>query len=129
MELADQINYILSPLAIKDRSEKIYQLTLEGKTHFTWNEEKIDDVSSLVYQTIKKNYPDFKIPFHSRWRHFNVGGVDRLKVLDEKLKPLSPKEKPKSKLDLVFISVLLDAGAGSSWSYKDPFDGKEYNRS
>lgn len=32
-------------------------------------------------------------------------------------------------IDLFFVSVLLDAGAGDHWRYVEPGTGKEYERS
>jgi hypothetical protein len=32
-------------------------------------------------------------------------------------------------IDLFFVSVLLDAGAGDHWRYKEPKTGQEYERS
>lgn len=131
-ESKDQINYLLDSVSIKERSQKIYELSNDGGTHFKWNQDKFESVVDLVYKNIKKNFPSLdNIPFHSRWRHFNVGGVDRIALLDEKLSNLSPKDRIKSKLDLVFVSVLLDAGAGPKWKFEDPLDKdkKIYNRS
>lgn len=38
-------------------------------------------------------------------------------------------ERCRRLLDLFLVSVLLDAGAGNSWSYKSKEDGKTYRRS
>ncbi len=38
-------------------------------------------------------------------------------------------EKCKRMLDLFLVSVLLDAGAGPSWSYKSTENGRIYRRS
>ena len=32
---------------------------------------------TLVADVTRRRYPDLQIPFHSRWRHFEAGGVDR----------------------------------------------------
>ena len=77
------INYIFSPKAIRDKAQKIYDLSLEGKTNFQVNEDKLPEVSKYVLEVIHSNYPTLTIPFHSRWGHFNVGGVDRVKKLLE----------------------------------------------
>lgn len=129
MSEKEQIDYLLGPLSIKERAQKIFDCCCDGKTHFKWNHEKLNDVVELVYKNIKKNFPSLEIPFHSRWRHFNGGEINRIAALEEKLENFSPKNKIKSKLDLVFISVLLDAGAGPDWKFKDPFDNKNYTRS
>jgi len=52
-----------------------------------------------------------------------------LAELDQKLSIADPKEKVRSKIDLVVASVLLDAGAGPDWKYKEQQTGKNYTRS
>ena len=38
-------------------------------------------------------------------------------------------EKTRRLIDLFFVSVLLDAGAGDDWRYKEPESGQVYERS
>ena len=35
----------------------------------------------MVALTLKR-FPDLRIPYHSRWRHFEAGGIDRKAQLD-----------------------------------------------
>jgi hypothetical protein len=51
--------------------------------HFTVNDDALPSVATLVAQTTRSRYPNLKIPYHSRWRHFEVGGVDRRAWLNE----------------------------------------------
>ena len=122
-------HYIFSTSAIRDKAEDLFQCMLEGRTHFHLFPEKIDEVAHYIQEVTKKNYPEGNIPFHSRWGHFNVGGVERLEELLEELKTLDSVEQTKSKLDLVLISVLLDAGIGSHWKYKEASTGQLWGRS
>ena len=80
-----QIDYLLSPAAIRERAAKIFTLTREGKAHFQFHPEKQEATVDYVLSVIRKNYPDLNIPFHSRWGHFRVGGVDRAKQFDQSL--------------------------------------------
>ena len=123
----EQIDYLLSPEAIRERTFKVYELAKSGKTNFQVNDDKLQEVSNFVLTVIKENYPDLNIPFHSRWGHFKVGGINRVDTLDEIIKPLDNLERARIKLDLVITSVLLDAGAGPKWQFNE--DGKDYNRS
>ena len=75
---------------------------------------------------IHERYPDLAIPLHSRWRHFNIGGIDRWARIAA---PLSREERCRVAIDLVIPSVLLDAGAGDAWRYRERGDGAEYARS
>lgn len=123
------LDFLLSPLAIRQSAEAIFDLTKNGKTHFTYHPEKFNGVVDYVIEVIKENYPSLEIPFHSRWGHFRVGGINRVSDLDEKLKNADALEKARTKLDLVITSVLLDAGAGAEWKYFEKSSGKSFNRS
>jgi len=125
----NEINYLLSPAAIRERAKKIFQLTESGNTSFIYHPEKLKPTVDYVLSVIKKNYPDLEIPFHSRWGHFRAGKIDRVKDLDQKLAQADKKEKARSKLDLVITSVLLDAGAGMQWKYQEKESGKTFSKS
>jgi hypothetical protein len=123
------LDFLLSPMAIRQSAEAIFDLTKNGNTHFTYHPEKFNGVVDYVIEVIKENYPSLEIPFHSRWGHFRVGGINRVSDLDEKLKNTDALEKARTKLDLVITSVLLDAGAGAEWNYSEKSSGKSFNRS
>lgn len=122
------LDYILSPLCIRDGARKIFEETKSGKTHFNLHEDKISSTVDFVMQTISENYPDMNIPFHSRWGHFRPG-TDRSVWLKEKIAHLDPLEQARIKWDLVIPSVLLDAGAGAEWKYHEKETGRDYSRS
>ena len=123
------LDFLLSPLAIRKSAEALFELSLNGGTHFAYHPEKFDHTVDYVIDVIKENYPTLEIPFHSRWGHFRAGGIDRSKFLDEKLKGQDKLEIARTKLDLVITSVLLDAGAGAEWKYSEASSGKNFNRS
>ena len=124
-----QVDYILSPEAIRASTTKIYDYVQSGKSAFLIHINKLDEVTSYVLKVIEKNYPDLNIPFHSRWGHFRAGGVDRALQLEKKLLNLDKLEIARVKLDLVITSVLLDAGAGANWSYLEKSTDKTFSRS
>jgi hypothetical protein len=125
------LDFLLSPLAIRRSAEAIFDLAKNDKTHFTYHPEKFDEVIDYVIEVIKDNYPTLDIPFHSRWGHFRVGGINRVALLDEKLSSIGADklEIARTKLDLVITSVLLDAGAGADWKYHEASSQKYFNRS
>ena len=127
--MSQDLDYILSPRCIRDGANKIFESTKNGKTHFTFHPEKLNPTVDFVMETIRENYPDLNIPFHSRWGHFKPGGVDRSKWLQEKIQNLDKMEQARVKWDLVIPSVLLDAGAGAAWKLHEKETGKDYNRS
>ncbi|NJO40897.1 MAG: URC4/urg3 family protein [Cyanobacteria bacterium CRU_2_1] len=124
------IAYLRSTQAIRDRCGRLFELACQGKLeHFSCDLGKLDRVAEYVIQVMQKAYPDLRIPFHSRWRHFEAGGIDRLAQLNQKLVHLEALEQARSKFDLAITSVLLDAGAGAAWRYIEPTTGKAFWRS
>lgn len=124
-----QIDYLLSPKAIRDKANQIFELTQKGQTHFTYHPEKLNPTVDFVLQVIQKKYPDLNIPFHSRWGHFKAGGVNRAEKLKQQILGQDALEKARIQLDLVITSVLLDAGAGASWKYFEESTKQNFNRS
>jgi len=57
-----------------------------------------------------------------------VGNIPRLSELNQQLAELSPTEKAQAKFDLVITSVLLDAGAGANWCYREAETGEVWQR-
>lgn len=127
--LSSELSYLLSPKAIRERTRALYELALSGKTNFKVNSSKLSEVSKFVTEVTLENYPSLKIPFHSRWGHFQVGKVDRLKELEAGLRSKDPRERTRAKYDLAIVSVLLDAGAGPDWKYQESQTGKTWDRS
>ena len=70
--------------------------------------------------------PDYaSIPPHGRLQHFNVGGKDRIAALLAMWpSEIDASERTRRLLDLFLVSVLLDAGAGTAWSYKSLDNGR-----
>lgn len=67
---------------------------------------------------------------HSRYQHFCVGGRDRIaNLLSTFDDSVDQTEKCRRLIDLFMISVLLDAGAGTSWTFKSAENGRMYRRS
>lgn len=124
-----QIDHLLSPKAIRERAAVIFDKTVKGETAFQYHPEKLQPTVDFVMEVIRDNYPDLKIPFHSRWGHFRVGGIDRVKTVDQAIAKLDLLEKARVKLDLVIPSVLLDAGAGATWTFQEKSSGKTFSRS
>ncbi len=124
------VEYLLSTNAIRERSRRVLEFVENGDSpFFTLHRDQLSKVVSLVVEEIKHNYPKLDVPYHSRWRHFSVGGIDREAVLDRLLNTTSRRQAVMAKLELAIVSVLLDAGAGSTWRYREPEMGGEYSRS
>jgi Protein of unknown function (DUF1688) len=133
-EIADQIAYLRSPQAIRDRCGQLFELACADRLpYFRCDLSQLEPVAGYVLEVTQQHYPDFDVPFHSRWRHFEVGaensGKARLALLEAQLAQLSPVDRAKAKFDLAIVSVLLDAGAGADWSYSETQTGQTFCRS
>ena len=89
----------------------------------------MNDAVELVLKEIEVNYPNVKVPFHSRWRHFEFGRHNLCSELMERLPKVSKVENARRRFDLAIVSVLLDAGAGPDWRYNDKKTGIVHGRS
>ncbi|MBD2296132.1 URC4/urg3 family protein [Anabaena sphaerica FACHB-251] len=124
------IRYLRSPISIRERCQELFDLSIAGKSrHFTVNLSQLEAVADYVIAVSWENYPHLQIPFHSRWQHFQAGGVFRLGKFDQKLAGLTPVEKAAIKFDLAVVSVLLDAGAGNNWRYFEQETNLSFGRS
>jgi hypothetical protein len=131
-DLKDQtiIAYLRSPQAIRERCGQLFELACADQLrYFRCDLNQLDQVADYVIQVTRANYPNLDIPFHSRWRHFETGNLSRLTKIENKLSGLSPLEKAQTKFDLAITSVLLDAGAGSVWQFKEPGTTQVFQRS
>ncbi|MFY0583387.1 URC4/urg3 family protein [Cystobacter fuscus] len=107
----------------------LLELGLAGQLeHFRVDTARLPAVADYVLEVTREAYPSLDIPVHSRWGHFDVGGIRRNAELEARLAPLPPAERARAKLDLVVTSVLLDAGSGPRWKYQEP-GGGTYARS
>ena len=97
-------------------------LALDGQVE-GWRVDlaRLADAAELTAAVTRENYPDLRIPFHARARHF-VAGAPRLPEGD-------PAERARAAFDLVILSVLLDAGTGPGWRFADPVSGGTFTRS
>ncbi len=121
------IAYLRTPAAIRERCDRIFKLACDRQlNYFRCDLSNLDKTADYVIDVMRENYPDFNIPFHSRWRHFEVGDSSRLAKLELDLTPIATA---KLKFDLAIISVLLDAGAGADWQYYEPETRQIFRRS
>ncbi|MEM7043661.1 MAG: DUF1688 family protein [Pseudomonadota bacterium] len=124
------IAWLRSPEAIRERAELIMAAAeRDDLEHFRLDLDRLDATADYVIDTIRASYPSLDIPYHSRWRHFAVGGRDRWQELSRELDHVARLERARIRIDLAVISVLLDAGAGERWRYIEPSCGQVFSRS
>ncbi len=126
----DALTILRDPATIRERCAAITRAVDEGRSaYFALARARLDDVAARVERVTRTTYPQLHIPYHSRWRHFEAGGIDRKLRLDALLEGRSAAEQARARIDLTVVSVLLDAGAGARWKYADAESGQHYTRS
>lgn len=126
----DAVSVLRDPATIRSRSAAITRAVDEGRSsHFRIDRERLDAVAERVERVTLAAYPTLAIPFHSRWRHFEAGGIDRKAAMDERLADRTADGLARARVDLTVVSVLLDAGAGPGWRYLEADSGRHFSRS
>lgn len=119
---------LLSAAAVRERAHRMLALG-DRLPNFLVDLPRLDETAKLVIDTTKAAYPTLDVPFHSRWRHFDIDGFDYWDEIDKAMAWPSAAERSRTAFDLVIVSVLLDAGAGPSWKFLYPVSGEYVSRS
>jgi hypothetical protein len=121
---------LLSAQAVRARAHRMLATGLDDKLpHFRVNLGRLDNAVERTLAATLKAYPSLDVPFHSRWRHFIFNGEDRWAAIDRATHWRDPAARVRAAFDLAIVSVLLDAGAGPHWRYRDAASGKSVGRS
>jgi hypothetical protein len=114
----DLLAVLRDPRTIRARCAAVTAAVADERSGwFRLDRSRLPEAVARVVAITRRRYPDLKIPVHSRWRHFEAGGVDRKAELDAALAGLSAADRARARFDLAVVSVLLDAGAGPQWGY------------
>lgn len=114
----DAATLLRSTHAVRDRSAQLLDRARSGESRwFIVDDDALHNTADEVAAVTRDRFPDLEIPYHSRWRHFEAGGIDRRSELERLLGDADPRERARTMIDLTMVSVLLDAGAGANWSY------------
>jgi hypothetical protein len=119
---------LLSAAAVRERAHEMLAAALAGEVA-EWRVDlaKLEAAADLTAQVVREAYPDLDVPFHARWRHFAVEGRDLWAKRDKNW--ADPADQARAAFDLAITSVLLDAGAGPVWRYRDAATGAVLARS
>jgi hypothetical protein len=135
-------DYLLTLESVREQANHVYEAAVAGQlNNFDYHASKLDATADYVvslilvgYLNAKYNAPetdlsqrdcepgDFdKIPPHGRWQHFNAGSVSRLEpLIDEwRAEEIDEIDITRRVVDVIVISVLLDAGAGDHWVFTE----------
>ena len=119
---------LLCSAAVRARCRTLFDAGQQDRlAHFRLRLDRLERCADYVVDTLRAAYPTLAIPYHSRWRHFAVGGRDRWSALAPRFAG-NALERARARFDLAIVSVLLDAGAGTRWRYREAA-GAEYARS
>jgi hypothetical protein len=129
--VADTVERLRNPRTIRERATKFLdRAEAGGSACFRIDRGRLGAAADLVAETTRRRHPALSVPFHSRWRHVEAGGVDRRAALEARLGPgATALERARLHVDLVVASVLLDAGAGPDWRFVEPGTGLVFARS
>jgi hypothetical protein len=111
---------LLTAAAVRARAHLILEAGLTGRLeYFRVDLHRLEQAADLTVPITREAYPSLEIPFHSRWRHFVVEGDDRWTALAGTTPWPAAARRARAEFDLAIVSVLLDAGAGAVWRYRD----------
>ena len=115
--------------AVRERCAMVHRWVAEGRSpYFAIDASRLAAGAAYVADVTREAYPDLTIPYHSRWRHFSAGGIDRWGELAAR-SDADALERARMAADLATVSVLLDAGAGDRWRYCERASGLSFARS
>jgi hypothetical protein len=124
------VRWLRTPEAVRARAALVLQAAGAGATaHLRVDRSRLDHAADVVVRLTRAQYPDLAIPLHSRWRHLELGGRNRWRECLARLDVLDADEIARIRFDLVVPSVLLDAGAGAAWRWREPASGELFARS
>jgi hypothetical protein len=121
---------LLTAAAVRERAHLILGAGLADRLeYFRVDLHRLEQAADLTVAITRRAHPLLEIPFHSRWRHFAIDGDDRWMPIAALERWPSRTARARAEFDLAIISVLLDAGAGVTWRYRDLVTGRNIGRS
>ena len=127
---AAQARGLLNPAAVRERAEEMLTIGVAGGLeHWRVDLDRLPAVARYVAALTRERYPTLDVPFHARWRHFELDGVDLWGADADAEDWPDAATRARAEFDLAVVSVLLDAGAGPDWSYADAATARTYARS
>lgn len=111
---------LLSAAAVRKTAQRMLALAQDGKLD-DWRVDldRLPATADFVASVVRDRYPRLDPPLHARWRHFVFDGRDLgRELLDGRTWP-DRDARARAAFDLAITSVLLDAGSGPGWTYRD----------
>jgi hypothetical protein len=118
----DGARSLLSAAAVRRTARRVFNLALDASLEdWAVNMDRLPLTADFVAKVVRDRYPTLHPPFHARWRHFVFGERDLWGEIAGSSK--SSAAAARAAFDLAITSVLLDAGAGAEWRYRDAATG------
>jgi hypothetical protein len=118
---------LLAAAAVRERCHIVLAAAERRATaHFRIIPARLQEAARRVADVTRRRYPVLAVPYHSRWRHFSAGGVDRAALVAS---GADGAAVARAQIDLAVVSVLLDAGAGANWRFREAETGQLCSRS
>lgn len=126
----EAISRLWSPSTIRERCRRICDVGARGDLeHFEVDLSRLPALVERVSDVTRAAYPDFQVPLHSRWHDLSTDGVDRAGWLEQAAAGLGDRARARIQTEVVLLSVLLAASAGSRWRFSERRTGLELTRS
>ena len=120
----DSARSLLSAAAVRNTARRVLNLALESSLEdWTVDMDRLQPTADFVAEVVRDRYPTRHPPFHARWRHFVFEGRDLWGSIAAARSWESSAAAARAAFDLAITSVLLDAGAGAEWRYRDHATG------
>lgn len=121
---------LLSAGAVRSCADALFTRARNGKLDdWSINLDALPACADEVTAVIRKRYPTLDVPFHARWRHFVFEKRDLWHELASNAAWSDQHARARAEFDLAITSVLLDAGTGASWRYRDALTDIEASHS
>ena len=67
---------LLAAEAVRERCHELLDACeRDALAHFVLDADRLAGAADYVAGEVRRNHPSLRIPFHSRWRHFEAGGA------------------------------------------------------
>jgi len=110
--------------AIRSRAGQLLKRARAGESQWFIVDDGFRETAA---QAIVKASHHWHGRINSLWRHFEAGGVDRRKQIEEQMSGLKAAQKAHTLLDLAIVGALLGDGDGvADWKYIDTASGKTF---
>ncbi len=121
---------LLSAAAVRSVAHRVLSLARDASLEdWAVDMDRMGPAADFVAGVVRARYPNLRPPLHARWRHFVFDGRDLWGEIAAASSRPDPASVARAAFDLAITSVLLDAGAGSRWTYRDAATGLTAARS